>query len=195
MRMDDFWRLVDEARQGVAESEIMGDEIAAKLIDRLVTGPLPEILDFSNCFDHASSRAFQWKLWAAAELIWGWTSDDTFQSFRSGLIGLGREAFERIVADPDALADHPLVQRIARGEVGTEILDMEPLENVALYAYERLAGDEEDGFWTAIDEHDTPLEDDEGDEGERFDLRDPAEVRRRLPRLTAVFPSQSMTIR
>jgi hypothetical protein len=193
--MDDFWRLVDEARRDVKDSELMDDEIAENLINRLATGPVEEILDFANCFDHASSRAFDWTLWAAAELIWGWTSDDTFTGFRSGLIGLGRETFERVVADPDSLADHPLVQRIARGEVRTDALYMEALENVASHAYERVTGDEDDGFWDAIDEHDTPLGDDEHSEGERFDLNDPAEVRRRLPRLTALFPSQSKTIR
>ena len=192
--MDEFWQLVDEARRDVPESNHLGDDIATNLVNRLATATTTEILDFNHWFEHALGRAFQWNLWAAAELIWGWTSDDTFSGFRAGLVGLGREAFERVVADPDSLADHPLVQRIARGEVTTEILYMEALENVASEAYERVTGDE-DGFWDAADQHDPPDSDDEGSPGERFDLSDPAEVRRRLPRLVALFPSQSMTIR
>jgi hypothetical protein len=36
---------------------------------------------------------------------------------RAGVIGLGQEAFEQVVADPDMLADHPMVQAIAAGAI------------------------------------------------------------------------------
>jgi hypothetical protein len=49
-------------------------------------------------------------LWAAAYLINGGCSDDGFESFRCWLIVQGRTVFERSVADPDTLADLPVIQ-------------------------------------------------------------------------------------
>jgi hypothetical protein len=44
-------------------------------------------------------------LWGAAYLIHGGCGDDTFNDFRSSLISRGRRCFERVIADPDSLAD------------------------------------------------------------------------------------------
>jgi len=194
MQMADFWQLVDEARRDVGVSNTLGSDIAAILGARLTASTPDEILDFDRCFRRAHSRAFQWNLWAAAERMWGFCSDDTFSGFRAGLIGLGHDAFERIVTDPDALADHPLIQRIARGEVESEVLYMEPLEHVAAQAYARVTGDD-DSFWDVVQQRDAQDADDERSPGERFDLGDAAEVRRRLPKLSALFPSDSLEIR
>jgi len=193
MQMVDFWRLVDEARRGADGNDRLGHQIAANLRARLTASSLEEILDFQRCFSRAHCRAFQWALWAAAELMWGYTSDDTFTGFRAGLIGLGREAFERIVVDPDTLADQPLVQRIARGEIQSDVLYMEVLESVASRAYEQVTGDHE-AFWDAIGRRNAP-DDDEESPGERFDLNDSAEVRRRLPRMSALFRGDKTEIR
>lgn len=50
-------------------------------------------------------RSYSWKLWGAANLANGGASDDGFEYFRCWLIAKGRKTFERVVADPDALAD------------------------------------------------------------------------------------------
>ncbi|WP_373430749.1 DUF4240 domain-containing protein [Streptomyces sp. B3I8] len=56
-------------------------------------------------------RARNWDLWVATERIFGgWCSDDGFCYFGLWMVGLGRNAFSRAVADPDALADTPEVQ-------------------------------------------------------------------------------------
>lgn len=47
------------------------------------------------------------QLWAAGYLINDGCSDDGFEYFRAWLIAQGREVFERVVADPDALAGLP----------------------------------------------------------------------------------------
>ncbi|WP_234527232.1 MULTISPECIES: DUF4240 domain-containing protein [unclassified Streptomyces] len=50
---------------------------------------------------------------AAAHLVSGGCSDDGFDYFRGWPIAQGREVFETMVADPDALAGPPLVQASA----------------------------------------------------------------------------------
>ena len=50
-------------------------------------------------------RSYTWELWGAAHVIQGWASDDTFEYFRCWLISKGRRVFERVLADPDSLAD------------------------------------------------------------------------------------------
>lgn len=55
---------------------------------------------------------------AAASLILGGCSDDGFEYFRGRLIAQGREVFERSVADPDSLADLPVMDPPARGVFG-----------------------------------------------------------------------------
>ena len=54
-----------------------------------------------------------WLMWAAAAQIRNGCSDDGFEDFRRWLIGLGREAFERVVQEPDRLAELPEVQRLS----------------------------------------------------------------------------------
>lgn len=49
-------------------------------------------------------------LWAAAFVLMGGCSDDSFMDFRSWLILQGRDAIEAIVRDPDSLADYPFVE-------------------------------------------------------------------------------------
>lgn len=55
-------------------------------------------------FDAAMRRAYSYDLWGAAYLIHGGCSDDTFWDFRAGLVALGKEVYERALADPDSLA-------------------------------------------------------------------------------------------
>lgn len=84
-------------------------------------------------------------MWGAAHLICdGLCSDDGFWYFQCWLIGLGRETFERVAADPDALAGLPLVHDlVSRGPnswADDEWPDWESLDFVAGAAYERVTG-------------------------------------------------------
>ncbi|WP_412769018.1 DUF4240 domain-containing protein [Micromonospora zamorensis] len=55
-------------------------------------------------------------MWAAAYLIGGGCSDDSFIDFRAGVIALGREWYERVLVSPDGLADQPAVRQAAAEE-------------------------------------------------------------------------------
>lgn len=50
-------------------------------------------------------RSYRWDLWGAAYVAKGGASDDGFEYFQRWLISRGRTDFERVLADPDALAD------------------------------------------------------------------------------------------
>ncbi|MFH9352577.1 DUF4240 domain-containing protein [Kitasatospora sp. NPDC017646] len=52
----------------------------------------------------------RWDVWAAAHLIGGGCSDDSFVGFRAGLIAFGRDWYERAADAPESLAEHPSVQ-------------------------------------------------------------------------------------
>jgi hypothetical protein len=73
-------------------------------------GKLPpaEVKAFAGQFDDCDDKACTWELWAAPYIIGGGCSDDAFSDFRATLLSMGRETFERVVADPNALTDMDL---------------------------------------------------------------------------------------
>ncbi|WP_369185179.1 DUF4240 domain-containing protein [Streptomyces sp. Y1] len=180
MESDEFWTLIETAR---AAADRPFDEA---LTDVLAGLPLDRILDYDERFDAVHASVYRWDVWAAAELIIGGCSDDGFIDFRAGLIGLGREWFERVAAAPDSLAEHPLV----RGSVEDleEALLQEDATYAALRAYDRVTGVE--GSCYEAQEARAAARpqraDVEPDMGESWDFADDGEMRRRLPRLAAL---------
>ena len=63
----------------------------------------------------ASSRLYTWPHRHAAEMICGYVSDDVFTDWRSWVIAMGRDTFERIAENPDRLAD---VEDLSGGREG-----------------------------------------------------------------------------
>ncbi|RBY92549.1 DUF4240 domain-containing protein [Blastococcus sp. TF02A-30] len=94
MDADRFWALVDAA----------GGELDAL---RPLLAPLPdqELLAFQQRLHDQTARANGWRLWAAGYLAADGMSDDSFDYFRLWLVLQGRAAFERVLADPDTLAE------------------------------------------------------------------------------------------
>ncbi|MFE6038244.1 DUF4240 domain-containing protein [Streptomyces sp. NPDC056452] len=56
----------------------------------------------------------------------GGCSDDSFTDFRAGLIGLGREWYERAAACPDVLAEHPAMTAALRRRTSTRSYSARP---------------------------------------------------------------------
>ncbi|WP_433204223.1 DUF4240 domain-containing protein [Dactylosporangium sp. CS-047395] len=104
-------------------------------------------------------------LWGAAyQIMDGRCSGDGFRAFRSWLaVTLDRDTLERVLADPDSLADVPAIRRLA----GRETHDWAPSE------------------WP---QHDVDGRSFEDPAGRPWDFDDPREVARRLPRLGRMFP-------
>ncbi|MFI7617352.1 DUF4240 domain-containing protein [Nonomuraea terrae] len=128
----------------------------------------------------------------AADLILdGYCSTDSFWYFQAWLIGLGRDTFELVVADPDNLADVPEVRRPAdrprQDWADDEWPEWEALSYVAAGAYEEATGAEE-GVYDAMAERGYADQSDLNPTGLPRDPRNPAEVARRFPRLSRMFP-------
>ena len=183
--LDEFWALVERSGRETADPEERTD----RLIDELSGYEPDDIADFQVRLDALRDRADTHRLWGAAWLICGGLCDeDGFWAFQAWLIGQGREIFEAVVADPDALADVPAVRDLARRDNAdwdeAEWPDWESLDDVAEDAYEEATdGDLER---VLLDRgHDFRLSPQPADPPWDFD--DDDEMERRYPRLTKIF--------
>ena len=96
-----FWALVDATKSNASDPE---RQIAA-LRTSLAQLSIPDIEAFEAAFDAQMQRSYSWDLWGAAYVIHGGASDDSFEYFRCWLISKGKAVFEKVLADPDSLAD------------------------------------------------------------------------------------------
>jgi hypothetical protein len=196
VQMSEFWTLIEQARADASEDNDAwpsSSAIGAALVDRLVQLPPERIVEFDHCYSQAASRAHQWRVCASAFLIWNYVSDDSFSDFKAGLVGLGQDAFEHAVADPDVLADHPMVRAIAAGHIDRFALVGEAIQFAASQAYERCT-DDADGFWEALEGQPAEATGRQDTSGEPWSGRfggpdDATQIPLRLPRLHALFAS------
>lgn len=189
MDITEFWAIVDAARLGAAT--LPGDPreaVATALTDRLAATSKQTILEYQERFDELHAAIYRWDVWAAAYLIGGGCSDDSFMDFRAGLIAQGRDWYERAALSPDSLADHPDVIAGARKRHDWALF-CESANYAGPNAYERVSGDEDDcTFYDDFKEFQaarTPAE--PIDMGEDFDFDDAAEMHTRFPRLAALY--------
>jgi hypothetical protein len=191
MRMDitEFWAVVDAAR--LAAATLPGDPreaVATALTDRLAATSKQTILEYQERFDQLHDALYRWDVWAAAYLIGGGCSDDSFIDFRAGVIAQGRDWYERTVLDPDTLAEHSDVIAGARKRHDWALF-CESVNYAAPNAYERISGDEDDRtFYDDFKDFQTTRPPaDPTDMGEDFDFDDPTQMHTRLPRLAALY--------
>src|SRR5438876_12097322 len=102
MTVEQFWNIVEKAHylsNGDMERKC---ELLELELRKLELDEVRSVHDhFNECFD----QAYSWELWAAAHIIGGGCSDDKFSDFRSTLISMGRQTYERAVVDPQSLAE------------------------------------------------------------------------------------------
>ncbi len=102
MTLEHFWSIVDRVHQA------SGDDMEKKcqlLESELRQLTLDEVLSFRAHFTDCLDRAYSWPLWAAAYIMGGGCSNDSFWDFRSTLISMGRETYDRALADPQSLSE------------------------------------------------------------------------------------------
>jgi len=113
MTLDQFWTIVEKIHH-VSRGDM---DRKCELLDKeLRSLSVDEVVSFQRHFDECADRAYTWDLWAAAYIIGGGCSDDSFSDFRSTLISMGRQTFERAVADPESLAEMDYDADIAQYE-------------------------------------------------------------------------------
>lgn len=177
MTEDEFWGHIRASGPDPLDPEAQAERLTA----RLAKLPPDDILDFVAHWDRAGDRAYLRELWAAAYLINGGCSDDGFQYFRWWLVLQGRAVYEAAVADPDTLA--------AVVEPETEVYEAEEYPGMDAWFAVTGAGRDDEGY----DAYGRALEARRPDRpplpdlAPRWDFDDDAEVRRRLPRLAALY--------
>lgn len=183
---EDFWALIADARVVVGDlDDTQGEAVADAITAALGKRPADDAIAFQARFDALMAGLYHWDLFAAAGLIGGGEcSDDGFMDFRAGIIALGQKWYERVLTDPDTLADHPAVIDAATTDYDGAIF-AEAVLYAASTAFEDLTGDDEE-FESDPRILDAP-QDDETSLGEQWDIEDDDEVTRRLPRLAALF--------
>ena len=99
MDIDDFWRLIDEARQGAGSDA----QFTATLRKRLAERSPGANLQFKRLLGERLAEAYRWDLWAAAHVLLEGCGDDAFDAFRAWLVSQGRERYEEVLASPVTL--------------------------------------------------------------------------------------------
>ena len=117
-----FWQLIEETRSADLA------EHAERLVERVASLGVEGVATFDRLWQERHVAAYRWDLWAAAYEINGGCSDDCFDDFRSYLISLGRDVYERALRDPDSLADVDIPEGI----------DFEEISYVGQTAYDRI---------------------------------------------------------
>ncbi|WP_042369675.1 DUF4240 domain-containing protein [Streptacidiphilus neutrinimicus] len=179
-----FWQLIEQARAvggaadcGAADCGAVAATASALLAQREVG----EIVAAQRALWTLMEESYRSPLWAAAYLINGGCSDDGFDYFRGWLILQGQEVFERVIAEPDVLAElAPVREAAAHG------LDLEGEEALAIAwdAHRRATGGEE------LPAGSFSVRYPELDQAWNFDFDDMGEMRRRLPRLAALYAGE-----
>jgi hypothetical protein len=182
-----FWKLIERATEQRGDRE----ERTEWLSEELSRLPHGEIVDFQIRLSAVRLRADSWDLWVAAGVIHeGSCSDDSFWYFQLWLLSLGRQTFERVVADADVLADVEAVRKLAARSMNAwsdeDWPEWETLDYAAASAYQDATG-REDGLDQALDALglDLPVVPNPADVD--WNPADPATVAARLPRLTLLF--------
>ncbi|MEU4116494.1 DUF4240 domain-containing protein [Kitasatospora sp. NPDC028055] len=176
MDTQQFWKLIEEARSQVPAPDD-GDAVARQAAALLALRPTGEIVAAQQVLWDLMADSYRGPLWGAAYMINGGCSDDGFDYFRGWLITQGRAAFESVIADPDRLAGLPAVRAFAADGIDIEC---EKALSIAWDAHHEATGEELPGDAFTI--RYPALDPDWG-----FDFGDGDQLRRRLPRLAALY--------
>ncbi|MCC6484649.1 MAG: DUF4240 domain-containing protein [Armatimonadetes bacterium] len=97
-----FWEIIERSRSSYADCA----DHARKLSILLEALNPEEIISFDAQLRELLVRAFRWDVWGAAYIVLGGCSDEEFESFRLWLIGQGEDAFEQVIAEPEAVLEY-----------------------------------------------------------------------------------------
>lgn len=141
-----FWKIIDEARQSVGDTDEL-EEVASAVTDRLKALSPQEIVSFEQHLSDLMAESYRWDLWGVAYLVNGGCSDDGFDYFRGWLLANGRERWEMAMANPE----------LAGEWTEPDAAFCEDMLYVAMDAYEAATGKELPQETLTIRRPDAPL--------------------------------------
>jgi hypothetical protein len=175
MTLNEFWDHIAKTKRRDA------DEHAERLTARLAKLRAAEIIDFAHHWDQALRAAYRWDVWGAAYLVCDGASDDTFHYFCQWLVLQGRDVYKAALKKPDSLAkvlkpDRDFAECGANPATAAwfRATGLEPTDK----GYDALRAMEE-----ARHGEPAPMP----DLGDDWDHDDDDEMRKRLPRLWALY--------
>jgi predicted DNA-binding WGR domain protein len=133
-----FWELLANARNKGEDP----DEQLEWLITHLSRKPVKDIVMFDYFFNQNYRKSYTSNLWAAAYIIMGGCSDDSFDYFRAWLLYQGKEAYETIIKDPEKII--PYLKIV---EEEGDVPEFEDLMYVAGLGFEEKTGLEDEEFF------------------------------------------------
>ncbi|MFC5822814.1 DUF4240 domain-containing protein [Nonomuraea insulae] len=142
MDVDEFWFLIEQSARETTSKETRLEWLHEQMVQR----PAKEIVDFNAWMLTARRKIDTRLMWGAVRALYLDGSDDGFWYFQMWLVGLGRETFERVAREPDALVDVPAVRRLvvmARNRqtwTNDDWPTFESLDYVAMKAWEQATG-------------------------------------------------------
>ena len=86
-----FWEIIETARASARRDRPFHEA----LTDHLATLTAQDILEYYERFEKMHGALYRRDLWAAAYLIGGGCSDDSFIDFRAGLIAQGHDWYHK----------------------------------------------------------------------------------------------------
>jgi hypothetical protein len=94
----EFWSLIEKSREFENQAEWLTEVLTQK--------ELEEVVNFEYSFQELMNTSYISRLWGAAFVLMGGCSDDAFDYFRGWLIGQGEEIFNKVMKDPEFLAEY-----------------------------------------------------------------------------------------
>ena len=132
MDNQEFWRIIDFAHHNAAGDDQAQEMLLVNALSQYSPG---DIIEFECIFRQNIIAADDFKIMAAAKIIEGSVTDDSYVYFRCWLLGLGEKVFTNALRNPDSLAS------VVTKEMNT---DFEPLLYVATQAYKNKTGKQEE---------------------------------------------------
>jgi hypothetical protein len=166
MDIDTFWSLIETTK---AESGGDVEQQLILLVDRLIELPEEDIVRFKEIYKQMEIQAYRGDLWDLAYIIHCGCGNDSFKDFRAWLISQGREVYEKVIEDPQYLAD------VINEDQREEGIFFETFAYAASYAFEEKTGRE---IWEHMKPYDTYKYPEFGEM-----LNDEDKIRAKFPRI------------
>ncbi|MEV4218104.1 DUF4240 domain-containing protein [Nonomuraea sp. NPDC049725] len=183
MDIEEFWHLIERSAQhrpNEARLQWLQQELTRR--------PVEDIIDFESWILEARRKANTNLLGGASNILYLTGSSDSFEYFQMWLVGLGRETFEKVTADPDTLSDVPEVQRFLTMKrdrlprTDDDWPQLEDLAYVAPIAWEEVTGTDTQALYDVLEARGETFAGVFHSTDEEWDPQDKEEAARRVPR-------------